>query len=266
MTAAQQAKAMLALFAMGWQRAGIERAALLGRALLYGLVLLIFQGIWQSTPLAELAGPGYDTEGLIWYVAVTEWIVFATAYPYREVEADIRGGRIAQLASRPVPYLAAVAAEWAGASGFRLLALGGFGFAATILMTGTVPIAWSAGPGLLLSALLAMALAFLLQFAIGLVAVWMGTAAPVYWIAQKLFFVMGGLLLPLSIYPSTLGAIAEASPFAAMLYAPASLLLDAGSAGLGQVLLGQGIWLALLAAGALAIEHRAIRRITREGI
>ncbi len=257
-------RAVTALAAMGWRRATLERVGLTGRLLLYGLVLLIFQAIWQAAPLAELAGSAYDTTRLLWYVAVTEWIVFATAYPYRDIEADARHGRIAWLSARPLPYAAAVAAEWAGATGFRLAVLGVFGFAATLLLTGEVPIAPTAAPGLILSALIAMALAFILQFGVGLVAVWMGTAAPIYWVAQKLFFVLGGLLLPLSIYPAGLGAVAEASPFAAMLYWPASLVFTEGE-GLAAILARQLFWFAALTAGLALLERAALRRITREG-
>jgi hypothetical protein len=38
--------------------------------------------------------------------------------------------------------------------------------------------------------------------AIGLLDVWGQYARPVYWIWQKSLFVLGGLMLPLSLYPS----------------------------------------------------------------
>jgi ABC-2 type transport system permease protein len=263
MIAARQLDAALALAGMGFRQAFAERLGLIGRVLLYGLVLLIFAGVWQATPLREIPGLGYDSQSLIWYVAVTEWIVFAVGYPYRQVEADVLKGRIAWLAQRPLPYAVQVAAEWTGAAGFRAMVLGLFGFALTVAMTGTLPIGPAAAPGLAASAVLSMALLFLLQLSIGFVAVWLRTAAPIWWVAQKSFFVMGGLLLPLSIYPDGLRLAAEASPFAAMLYWPASLVFE--PAGWAMVMLRQAAWLAALIGLAWLAQQRALARVHRNG-
>jgi ABC-2 type transport system permease protein len=43
---------------------------------------------------------------------------------------------------------------------------------------------------------------------------------PVYWVWQKLVFVLGGLFVPLEIYPGWLREIALWTPFAAMLHGP----------------------------------------------
>src|SRR6185503_5609466 len=61
---------------------------------------------------------------------------------------------------------------------------------------------------------------------IGLCAFWLQDCSPIYWVWQKLAFLLGGLLLPLDIYPRWLRRLAEASPFSALLYGPASLVLE----------------------------------------
>ena len=58
------------------------------------------------------------------------------------------------------------------------------------------------------------------QAAIGCLAVWMQDVSPIYWVWQKAAFLLGGLVLPLSLYPDWLHAIARWSPFAALLYGP----------------------------------------------
>jgi ABC-2 type transport system permease protein len=264
MSGTQTVRALAALFAMGWRRAVAERVGLIGRMLLYGLVLLIFQAVWRATPLGELAGISLDESQLIWYVALTEWIVFATAYPYRWVETDILKGRIGWLAARPLAYPSAITAEWAGETTLRLIVLGLFGFAVTYAATGTVPIAPGLAPWVFLGGLLGMTLGFAIQLAIGLVASWLGTAQPIWWVTQKLSFILGGLLLPLPIYPDPIRSLAEASPFSAMLYWPASLVLG-GEAGALPVILKQLAWLALLGAAAVALSEVTIRRVQRLG-
>ena len=52
-------------------------------------------------------------------------------------------------------------------------------------------------------------LAVLSTAAIGLSAFWIVDTSPVYWIWQKLAFVLGGLLLPLELYPDWLRALAR---------------------------------------------------------
>ena len=53
--------------------------------------------------------------------------------------------------------------------------------------------------------------------AIGCAAFWLQDASPVYWIWQKFNFVLGGLILPLSLYPEWLQKVAYLSPFSALL-------------------------------------------------
>jgi ABC-type uncharacterized transport system permease subunit len=70
--------------------------------------------------------------------------------------------------------------------------------------------------------------------------------------------------MPLFLYPPLLRGVADASPFAAMLAAPASLVFD-GGAGVAAVLTAQLAWLALLGALTLAVGWRATARLVRGG-
>lgn len=82
---------------------------------------------------------------------------------------------------------------------------------------------------------------------------------------QKLVFVLGGLMLPLSIYPGWLQSLALATPFAAMLYGPGSLVSgnEPGLAlPLALKLLG---WCALAAVVMCVLERRGVRRLEVEG-
>src|SRR4051812_28395638 len=83
-----------AFVALGWRRAWAERAAALGRLLLYALILAIFWQLWQASPLEEMTAPAPTAADLLWYVAVTEWIVFAAGTHFRSVESQIASGEI----------------------------------------------------------------------------------------------------------------------------------------------------------------------------
>ncbi len=60
---------------------------------------------------------------------------------------------------------------------------------------------------------------------IGLLAFWLQDVAPVYWVWQKLMFVLGGLMLPLELYPVFIQRAAAFTPFPTLLAAPASFML-----------------------------------------
>jgi ABC-2 type transport system permease protein len=256
-------QALAACWQLGWSEAREQRLSLLGVAGLYVLVLAIFWAIWGATPLHEMHGAP-PRESLLWYLAITEWIVFIVGGRYREVERDILSGAIESALLRPVSYGAATLARWSGGCAYQAIGLLVVGVATTWLLTGSAPPHGLLLPAVALSSALALALILLCHLQIGYAAVWLRVAAPVFWIWQKLLFVFGGLLMPLFLYPPLLRQAADASPFAAMLAGPASLMLDGGER-LGAVLAMQLAWLAILGALALAIGHLATARLLRLG-
>jgi ABC-2 type transport system permease protein len=87
----------------------------------------------------------------------------------------------------------------------------------------------------------------------------------VYWVWQKCGFVLGGLLVPLELYPAWLRDVALASPFAAMLHGPAHLSLG-GDAIDALVVAGKlVVWLGVASAVLVFTYHRAVRRLTMGG-
>ena len=120
----------------------------------------------------------------------------------------------------------AILAEWIGATGHRLALLAAGGLVAGVWATGTVAIPLAVVPALLLSTAIATILVLLCQLQLGYAAAWTGSSAPLFWIWQKMTFILGGVMIPLTLYPAPYGSLAAASPFAAMFFAPASFLLD----------------------------------------
>jgi ABC-2 type transport system permease protein len=258
--------ALSAFANLGWRLAAAERLATVARGALNVLVLAIFWAFWRATPLDELGRRDLTPERLIWYLAITEWIVFATGMPYREIEEDIRGGALATGLSRPIGYAQACLAQWCGGVAFRLPVFAVIGFGAALWFSGTVPLAPAMLLECLLSTVLAVAILHLCHLMIGLATTWTGSAAPLHWIWQKGLFVLGGLIIPLSLYPTPFRGVAERSPFAAMLSAPASLALDPSPGHATTVLMLQTAWLVVLAGLAWLVDRAAIARLVARGI
>jgi ABC-2 type transport system permease protein len=100
---------------------------------------------------------------------------------------------------------------------------------------------------------------------LGITAFWLGDIAPVYWIWQKLTFVLGGLLLPLTVYPDWVIRIARATPFSAVLAGPASFVLGRPVFGSGTLVLALVGWASVAGLMATAAFRIAVKRLQLNG-
>jgi ABC-2 type transport system permease protein len=260
----REPRALAACWRLGWSEAREQRVGLLGHAVLFVIVLAVFWALWSATPLHEISGAP-SREALLWYLAVTEWITFIVGARYREIEREVANGSIESALLRPLPHGLVTLARWCGGCTYQAMMLALVGVAAAWALTGSGPPHGAVLPLVALSSMLALALVLLCHLQFGYAAVWFGSAGPVFWIWQKLLFVFGGLLMPLFLYPPLLRQVADLSPFAAMLAAPASLMFGGDGARFAAVALGQLAWLAVVGALTLLVGWRATARLLRGG-
>lgn len=233
---------------------------------LYWLILLIFWGLWQATSAAELSAAHVSQSSLFWYLIVTECIALSVGVPFRNVETEINNGDIAAGWMRPIPYALSTLAEWAGQTFHRLVVLATGGIVAGIWITGSIPIALAALPILAISVAMACMSMLLCQLQVGYAAAWVTSSTPLFWIWQKLLFVFGGLLIPLSIYPPALQHLSLWTPFAGMLFAPASLVLGPAPDAVVGSLAAQLFWLSALGFATWVVDRAVATRFALRGI
>jgi ABC-2 type transport system permease protein len=248
-----------------WQRLS-ERAVLIGRLAFYFLVLLVFSCVWRTlfTAHPEHAGSGRTAADYVWYLALTEWIMLAQPALYLDIEADVRSGDIAYQLTRPMSYVGGKVAEGIGDLLLRLLVFAPFGLAFARLLSGQWVDPFALGCAALLGVLAAVVM-LLTYAAIGLCSFWLHDTTPVYLIWQKLLFVLGGLMVPLSLYPDWLQALARALPFSSVLYEPGRLLLEGSASFEPGVLLELLGWLLLSALTVAGLERLGRRSIEIQG-
>jgi len=200
-----------------------ERAELFGRALFFAVILGVFAALWRA--VAEAGMPlRAGQEQLVWYLAATEWILLSTPQRHMQIQDEVRRGDVAYQLPRPVSYPRAAFAQCLGALLVRAPLLGAVAFGAAFAFTGRVPalgaLLWLLPFGLVASAILAE-----LYVALGLLSFWLTDATPLYWVASKLLFVLGGLMLPLELYPRWLQLVAHCTPFPSLLSGPGGFLI-----------------------------------------
>jgi ABC-2 type transport system permease protein len=253
-------------FSLGWRDTWAVPGALVGTFLSYAVILSIWASLFRLLPAAALARLSLQSETLVWYLAVTEIVAFSIGYAYRDIQDEIKNGGVAAFLVRPLGYVYLVAAQELGRTTAKLSAVALPAAALAFALTHDVPLPLSATLPLMLSIAAGVGLLLAVQISIGLTTAWLGTARPVFFIVQKLMFVLGGLVVPLDAYPRALAAIAWLTPFPAILYAPASATLDPTGAHMGRMLALQVVWLVIAWISVAALGKALERRLVREGV
>ena len=261
--------AMAASYRVGLAAALSQTPVLVGRAVFYGVCLMVLVAFWDKVASHRLAGtlaarlpPG----GLGPYVGVTEWITLSVPAAHFKLEDDIRAGALEPHLLRPKSYLAQTLAGQAGGMTARLAVLAGAGLA----LYAASGRAWP--PTATIAAVVALgvlgaAIGLFLLTLVGLTAFWLRRVLPPMLIVQKLAFLFGGLFAPIAFYPPWLYRIAWLSPFGAHLaFAGAAMIAPPSPAGFAAALAAQLFWLATLTGLAALIWRAGLRKTLREGI
>ena len=240
-----------------------ERHELYGRMAFFAVILGVFSSLWRA--VAEAGMPvAADPRPLVWYLAATEWILLSAPPVHLEIQEAIRRGDVVYRLGRPVSYVAAEFAAGLGLLAVRAPLLGLTAFLCAFAFTG-----WTPPPSALVVVVtfgfVASALITALYLAIGLLAFWLQDVAPVYWVWQKLMFVLGGLMLPLDLYPAFVQRAAAFTPFPSLLGAPASFVLRTHLATPATLAGHLVLWTGVTASAVSWIFRRAASTVTING-
>ena len=237
------------------------------RGVFLAMILFVFLQLWRATYAGQPSGAigGFTLPQMLWYLAITESLILSRPALNRLVDAEVRTGDIAYTLLRPYAY-----------GGYRLMAylaerLLRFGTLMTIgvllatLYVGPVPLRAQDIAGALAALLLACLVDFLGAFGIGLLAFWTEDTSSIGLLYDRMVMLLGGMLLPLELFPEPLGTVARALPFSTLVYGPARLALGAAPEPLWALLARQVVFLA--AGGVLVglLYRRAFRDIAVNG-
>jgi ABC-2 type transport system permease protein len=245
----------------------IYRSELVARFIQMALFMGVFMALWSTAFAVSGQGElqGYTLIEMVWYLAMTETIALSTSRIFVEISEAVKAGDLAYTLARPLSYPFFQVANSLGSSAPRLLL--NLLTASAVVALGMRQFAGSL-PGLaafLGLAALALLLDALIAVLIGLAAFWMEEVMPVYWIYSKLVFTLGGLFLPLELFPESLRRAVQWLPFQFITYAPARAFVKFDPEFVLRAALGQIAYVALFAAVVLLAWRQAQRRMVVHG-
>ncbi len=255
-------------FALGVRRNLANWPILMGRAIFYLVAMAVLSALWDKVSAQRLAGTlasALPAGGLTLYIGVTEWITLSVAAIHLRLEDDIRLGMLEPHLLRPKPYLLQKIAELLGDTIGRLIGIGAAALLALVLIGHALPPAIAFVYVAILGPLGAV-IGVLIYTNVGLAAFWVRRVLPPYIIVQKIWFLLGGLFAPISLYPLWFYHLSVVSPFAASIFLPGNQMIAPSAAAFVQGLIAQLAWIAVLSGLTAMIWRAGLRKVLREGV
>jgi ABC-2 type transport system permease protein len=195
------------------------------RAVFLVIIVYIFVQLWRLTyeVLGQRVIGEYTLPQMVWYFAFAEAIMLSVPLLRRKLDEDVKSGELAYRLGKPYHYILYLASDYAGEWTARFVLNLAVGSALALLLVG--PIAFTAW-GLAAVAIVlagAVALDFLGGAAIGLLSFWVEDTVPFGLIYRRLVMLLGGMMIPLDVFPEPLSSIARALPFSYIVYGPSRL-------------------------------------------
>lgn len=238
--------------------------ALIGLGIFLITCLIIFANLWKLVS-KRIGTIDLDEQKLLWYIALNEWVLISLPDIQEEIEQDLKTGRLSYVLSRPISYLGSVFAEALGVLSVNLLFLGIIAFAFTWWQAGEMPFSMLNLFLTLLFALLAGVIGIIFLMSIGLTSFWITEVTPIFWIWEKLLFMLGGLILPLAAYPSWIQSIASWTPFPILLGDRSALFLSFTPGDLSHFTIVMLSWAGVGLFFLLILYKRGMRILNIEG-
>jgi ABC-2 type transport system permease protein len=264
---------MKALHRYGWIAITAARSNLsylsevVARTIFLFVVLYIFLQLWQVTYQETQATQlgGLTLAQMFWYLGITEAIVLSSSGVSRKVDEDVRTGALAVQLVRPISY--PFYQLWSNL-GERLVRFSLNLCVSAILafyFVGPIPLSLPGIGWFVVVLLIALILDFWCIFLVGLGAFWLEDTNGLILIYTRLKTLLGGMMIPLELFPDSWQPILENLPFASILYGPARLFVAPDIQQVFHILRQQVIMLLVVGCLVAWVYQIGIKRIQANG-
>ena len=211
---------------------------------------------------------GWDEATFVTFAFITQSLLAGTgAFGEPELAERIRSGEVVVDLYRPVDIQVWWLASWIGRSTYTFVARG---LPPTLLGAIAFDLVWpddvGTWIGFLVSVVLASIVGFGLRFVVNLTAFWLLDNRGLDQLVTLVLTVLGGLLVPVVLFPSWLESVARTLPFAAMVQLPAEVFMNRHhGADLIAVLGVQVAWVGALLLAGRSLLAAATRKVVIQG-
>ncbi len=233
-------------------------------ALRIWIIAQLYEASFSSGVVGQIEG--ITPAMIIWMVTLTQAFGIVTSPDVGTlISEDVRKGEIAYSLLRPISYPMQQFAGFWGRSAPSLilgttlsvivafLLVGGFELHLKALFFGSILL------------ILGLTLHFLISLSIGLLAFWTEDVSAFRWIYQKLYIMLGGMILPPAIFPERLQWIVERLPFAHLFYSASEVIVLFDYTRMMQHLCVQVGWVILLSIVSYFLYQKGVRRVAQNG-
>jgi ABC-2 type transport system permease protein len=237
------------------------------RTLFLLLILFIFTQLWETTYSAteKQIIEGYSLKMLMWYLVITESIIMSMPRVIDKVEQEVKNGDIAYFLNRPLSYIGYHYCGFFSEALIRVMINLIVGGILIFILYEGLAITWFTffiSFALITSA---FTLHFLITMGLSLCAFWIEEVRGYELVYSRLVMILGGMMVPLDIFPDWLEKIARALPFQHIIYVPATHVVGTSSTSFGTALIGQWFWIGVFLMLTISIFYLGVRRLNVNG-
>lgn len=237
------------------------------RVIFLGVILFIFLRLWQvtyhETGVDKLGG--LTLSQMLWYLAVTESIILSAPRVSSMVDQDVRTGQLACHLIKPLSYPLYCLSNCLGERLVRFFMNLAVGLSVVTFFVGPIPINFQSILFLLSAIPMAFVLDFLANFIIGLGAFWLEDTTGLMLIYSRITMILGGMLIPIELFPEYMQPVLKILPFASIVYGPARMFVKPDFGEFVSLLFNQFVALIILSFLVWSIFSIASRRIFANG-
>ncbi len=233
--------------------------------LFLALAIFVFVYLWRATYAGQERLAGYTLPQMIWYLVLTETLVVSAPRVHMKMDADVKSGDLAHWLNKPFSYLGFQFSGYVVELAVRTVICLAVGGAVAGFMVGGFDLDPRSLLPVAVAFLCSQTVQFLIAAAIGLSAFWLEDVNGVYLVVDRTKWILGGLLLPVEVFPDALRRLAAALPFQYLLSGPARLLVHFSWDAFFALLARQLLWLAVALAVCGLLWRRGVRRLDING-
>jgi len=190
------------------------------------VIMFIFANLWTVIYGGEKIIEGFTIQMMIWYILMAESIITSESPIIKDTNKEIQNGDVAYYLNKPYSYI-----FYNIAKAYAHIVLA---FFITFLLGGLVVYSLVGGIStnplniifIIISLFLAVTLNMIISLFIGMLGFWFEDTVSLRFIYHKLLFTLGGMLMPLEIFPIWLSKIAAVLPFSFVAYFPSKLFVS----------------------------------------